>query len=64
VSVVTATVDVAVPVRTAYNHWTRVEELPTFFGEFEQAGIPSNRLNDYLRPFRDFGQGHDSGANQ
>ena len=36
-SVVTAPVDVAVPIRTAYNHWTRVEELPTFFGELEQT---------------------------
>lgn len=29
-----------------------------------EAGIPSNRLNDYLRRFRDFAEGDDSGANQ
>jgi Polyketide cyclase / dehydrase and lipid transport len=43
VSVVTATVDVAVPIRTAYNHWTRVEELPTFLGELEQACMVADR---------------------
>jgi uncharacterized membrane protein len=36
-STVTESVDVAVPVSTAYNQWTQFEEFPTFMGGVEQV---------------------------
>jgi uncharacterized membrane protein len=36
-SQVTESVDVAVPVRTAYNQWTQFEEFPKFMGGVEQV---------------------------
>ena len=34
---VTETVEVAVPVSTAYNQWTQFEEFPKFMGGVEQV---------------------------
>ncbi len=34
---ITESVDVAVPVRTAYNQWTQFEEFPRFMGGVESV---------------------------
>ena len=40
---VAASVDVAVPIRTAYDHWTRAEEFPAFLEELEDVRMVTDR---------------------
>ena len=46
-STVTESVDVDVPVRTAYNQWTQFEEFPRFMGGVDEVRQVSDRLTHW-----------------
>jgi uncharacterized membrane protein len=43
-AVVTESVDVAVPIRTAYNQWNQVEDFPEFLEEVREVRMVADRL--------------------
>jgi uncharacterized membrane protein len=43
-AVVTESVDVAVPIRTAYDHWNQVEDFPEFLEEVREVRKVADRL--------------------
>lgn len=45
---VTESVDVAVPVRTAYNQWTQYEEFPRFMEDVEEVRQLSDTLTHWV----------------
>ena len=56
-STVVESVDVAVPVRTAYNQWTQFEEFPRFMDGVEEIRqvTPEMTLSRELQQLRDAG---------
>ena len=67
-STITQSIDVRVPVRTAYNQWTQFEEFPRFMEGVEKVGdalgVVKRRVKGDLERFKELieARGTESGA--